>query len=51
MGKVIKHQGHFKKGVKPNPGRQKGTPNKTSRILKEAILLAAERVGRDGKGV
>ena len=31
-------------------GRVKGVPNKTTRVLKEAILLAAERVGRDGKG-
>lgn len=31
-------------------GRQKGTPNKTTATLKEAILLAAEKVGNDGKG-
>lgn len=31
-------------------GRAKGVPNKTTRALKEAILLAAERVGRDGNG-
>lgn len=31
-------------------GREKGNPNKTTRVLKEAILLAAEAVGKDGKG-
>jgi len=36
----------------PNPHghSRKGVPNKTTRILKEAILLAAEQVGEDGKG-
>lgn len=31
-------------------GRTKGVPNKTTKTLKEAILLAAEKVGEDGKG-
>jgi hypothetical protein len=31
-------------------GRPKGTLNKTTRALKEAILLAAEEVGEDGIG-
>lgn len=31
-------------------GRKKGTPNKTTAALKEAILLAAESVGEDGSG-
>lgn len=31
-------------------GRKHGTQNKTTKILKEAILLAAEAVGEDGKG-
>lgn len=35
---------------KPGPGRPKGVPNKTTAILKDAILLAAEDVGEDGKG-
>lgn len=35
---------------KPGPGRPKGAPNKTTQALKDAILVAAERVGRDGKG-
>ena len=39
----------FKKGVKPNPGRQKGTPNKTSRMLKEALLIAANNAGGGGE--
>lgn len=35
---------------KAGPGRPKGSPNKTTAALKEAILLAAEQVGEDGKG-
>mgnify|MGYP001140226800 CR=1 FL=1 len=31
-------------------GRKKGTPNKTTALLKDAILLAAEKTGQDGKG-
>jgi len=31
-------------------GRKKGTPNKTTAVLKEAILLAAEQVGENGRG-
>ena len=30
---------------KPGPGRPKGTPNKTTALLKDAILLAAQRAG------
>jgi hypothetical protein len=36
--------------IKPGPGRPKGSQNKTTAVLKEAILLAADRVGSDGKG-
>jgi hypothetical protein len=31
-------------------GRKKGSANKTTTALKEAILLAAAQVGEDGKG-
>lgn len=31
-------------------GRAKGTPNKTTGLLKDAILLAAEETGSDGAG-
>lgn len=31
-------------------GRKKGTPNKATSTLKDAILVAAEQVGADGKG-
>lgn len=31
-------------------GRKKGTPNKTTATLKEAILKAAEEVGEDNEG-
>jgi hypothetical protein len=34
----------------PGPGRPAGVPNKTTALLKDAILLAAEEVGQDGKG-
>jgi hypothetical protein len=32
------------------PGRPKGSTNKTTKTLREAILLAAEETGVDGKG-
>lgn len=32
-------------------GRKKGTPNRTTAILKDAIVRAAELTGRDGKGM
>lgn len=31
-------------------GRQKGTPNKTTALLKDAIIQAAELTGRDRQG-
>lgn len=31
-------------------GRKKGTPNKTTTLLKDAIIKAAEMLGQDGKG-
>lgn len=37
------------RGVKTG-GRQKGTPNKATGALKDAILLAAEETGIDGEG-
>ncbi|MCU0952604.1 MAG: hypothetical protein MUC68_16515 [Burkholderiaceae bacterium] len=39
-----------KKPPRAGMGRPVGTPNKTTAALKEAILLAAEQVGQDGKG-
>ena len=41
-------------GSKPGErrgGRQKGTPNRVTRTLKEAILLALEEAGGDGGAV
>ena len=35
---------------KKTGGRVKGTPNKTTALLKEAIIAAAERTGEDGAG-
>lgn len=34
----------------PGPGRPKGAVNRTTAVLKEAILKAAELTGRDGEG-
>ena len=34
---------------KPGPGRPKGLPNKTTALLKDAILLAAQRAGGGGE--
>ncbi len=39
-----------RKGATKVGGRQAGTRNKPTRILKEAALLAAESIGEDGKG-
>jgi hypothetical protein len=36
------------KGGPKTGGRQKGTPNKTTALLKDAILLAAENAHEDG---
>ena len=33
---------------KPGPGRPKGLPNKTTALLKDAILIAAQKAGGDG---
>ena len=35
----------FKKGQKPGPGRPKGVPNKVTIAAKEAIAMAAEKLG------
>lgn len=36
------------KGIPKTGGRKKGTPNKTTAVLKDAILLAAEQAGDKG---
>lgn len=36
--------------MKAGPGRPKGTPNKATKLLKDAILKAAEDVGEDNNG-
>lgn len=38
------------KKPQPKGGSRKGRPNKTTAVLKDAILLAAEQVGHDGEG-
>lgn len=40
----------FNKTDNKPPGRPKGAPNKVTRIIKEAVILAAELVGQDGRG-
>lgn len=39
-----------KKPPNAGKGRVKGVPNKTTALLKDAILLAAENCGEDGEG-
>jgi hypothetical protein len=56
VGPVIGNPKPNMKGLVPhrfgkgNPGKKPGTKNKMGVKLKEAILEAAERSGRDGKG-
>jgi hypothetical protein len=40
----------FKKGDTKIAGRKKGTPNKRTALLKDAILLAAEQAGKTYPG-
>jgi hypothetical protein len=42
----------FKKGVPrhPNAGRRAGTPNVTTRLVREAVIEAAAQHGDDGRG-
>lgn len=42
--------GKFAKGNRVG-GRVRGTPNRTTRILKEAVIMAAEQVGENGEGL
>jgi len=43
-------RGRFGKPGIPNPGKPRGSINKHTRILKDAIMLAAELEGEDGEG-
>lgn len=43
-------QKHFGPGHKKVGGRKRGGRNVFTRVLKEAIILAAEAVGEDGRG-
>ena len=45
------HGKRFSSEYQPNnKGNREGSPNKVSRVLKEAIILAAEAAGSDKKG-
>lgn len=53
MAKVAESSQTRRGGSKPGErrgGRKKGTPNKTTKLVKEAIIEAAEALGEDGKG-
>jgi hypothetical protein len=43
-------RGRFGKEGIPNPGKPRGAINKNTRILKDAIMLAAELEGQNGNG-
>lgn len=43
-------QSHKKPPPGPGPGRPKGSLNKTTAVLKDAILAGATAVGEDGNG-
>lgn len=50
--KVVEGSGRFKRGHKKVGGRKKGTPNKSTALLKDAILMAAQRAGGgDDEGI
>ena len=46
--KLERNTGNFPPNA--GKGRKAGTPNKTTALLKDAILKAAEATGEDGKG-
>ena len=46
----VTNPGAFKKGHEKLGGRQAGTHNTTTKLLKECILMAAELEGSDGNG-
>jgi hypothetical protein len=45
-----RRQSNGRGGRRDGAGRPKGSPNKTTALLKEAILTAAELTGNDGQG-
>jgi hypothetical protein len=47
MSKLKKNATSFKKGRKKTGGRKAGTPNKTTRVFREAMLTAAEAAGNE----
>lgn len=46
----VKKAGTFKPGNGGGPGRGAGKPNRVTTLLKDAIIMAAEKVGEDGDG-
>jgi len=47
MSKLKKNATSFKKGRNKTGGRKAGTPNKTTLVLREAVLTAAEAAGNE----
>jgi uncharacterized protein (UPF0335 family) len=50
LNKKGNKRGRFGKPGIPNPGKPRGAVAKNTRLLKEAIMLAAEIEGQDGQG-
>ena len=49
-GKPKSNATSFRKGRKKTGGRMAGVPNRTTNLLRDAVILAAEAVGSDGAG-
>lgn len=52
---MVEHSKQVKSAGRPKPpaagmGRKKGTPNKVTARIKEAVIMAAEEEGEDGAG-
>jgi uncharacterized protein (UPF0335 family) len=50
LNKSGNKRGRFGKPGIPNPGKPRGATAKHTRLLKEAIMIAAELEGQDGQG-
>lgn len=50
MAKPRSNATSFERGKKKTGGRKAGVPNRTTTVLREAVILAAQAVGNDGVG-